>query len=132
MADAGNQTLSNQQIINAIFTLICNNGMFFDDYKSWNRKDTANQTWIYFKAHFLDAHHLLHQQQQTSAASGYHANAAIQHHQDSPSNDAAKALANLATATTSDCQSFTTLIANNTQLANQPSSALNRIQILER
>jgi hypothetical protein len=78
--DAGNQPMSNQQIVNAAFTLIFNTGIFFDDCKAWNQKDPANQTWIQFKGHFLDAPHLLCQQQQTSAASGYHANTTIQEH----------------------------------------------------
>jgi hypothetical protein len=99
MADAGNQPMSDQQIVNAPFTLVFNTGMFFDDCKSWNRKDPADQTWINFKTHFIDAQRFLQQQQQTSTASGYHANAAIHEHQHNQYNEAAAALANLATAT---------------------------------
>ena len=116
LADAGNQPFTTEQILNTAYMLVFNTGLFFDDCKTWNKKPIAEKTWANFKTHFLKAQQELRLQQQTSKQAGFQANAVFS--QKAKYDEATEALANLATATSSDRKAMETLtntVANLTQ-----------------
>jgi hypothetical protein len=120
-ADDGQQPFTDRQILNTAYTLVFNTGVYFDDCKTWNAKAAGDKTWDNFKTHFLEAQETLRLQQATSQQAGFHnANAARQHQGISHEmyEETAEALANLATATSSDRKALETLtntVANLTQ-----------------
>ena len=117
-----NLSLTAAQILNTAYNLVFNMQSFFEDCKKWNACPSNKTMRDNFKAQFLQAQNELQLQQQTAQTSGYMgANAAhthipcdaFQHYQ-----DAADALANLATATMANRKAFENLsntVANLTQ-----------------
>ena len=116
-ADAGNQAYTNDQILNAAYTIVFNTGMFFEDCKAWRQLPVAGKTWDNFKAHFNEAHQQQHIQQATMQHSGYH-KANMAHHAFSY-EETATALANLATATAADRQTMSNLTSTIDTLTKQ-------------
>ena len=100
--DAGNLLFTAAQILNIAYNLVFNMDTFFDDCKKCNAQPANGKTWDDFKTHFLQAQNELWLQQQTAQTSGYasanpsHTN--IQQDAFQCYQDAADALANLATA----------------------------------
>ena len=97
-------------------------GSFFEDIKKWNAQLDNEKTWDNFKTHFLQAQNELQLQQQTTQMSGnMSANVAhthVQHNTFQCYQDAANALASLATATLANQKAFENLsntIVNLTQ-----------------
>jgi hypothetical protein len=70
-ADAGGQLYSSAQVINNVYLLVFDTGMFFDDCKTWNAKAAADKTWVIFKTHFLSAQHILRLTQKISRQAGF-------------------------------------------------------------
>lgn len=133
-AESGNQPFTSQQILNTAYTLVYNTGLFFDDCKLWNRKPDADKTWINFKAHFLEAQRELRLQQQTSKQAGFNqANLMTQEKENyyQQHRETAEALANLATATSTDRQAFAALATTNENLSQQLKDALQEIKDLK-
>ena len=104
-AAAGNTPFTNEQIVNAACNLVFDTGMFSDECKEWQKKETANKTWDEFKLRFAEAHQDLQESQATARSAGYSgsANAVTQ------DTEALDALAQLANATTADRATITTL-----------------------
>jgi hypothetical protein len=69
-----------------------------------------------FKIHFLSKQQKLRKHKQTAQQGGYHANFTADVNDNLYLEETASALANLATATASDQEAFTALVANNTNL----------------
>ena len=98
LAASGKAPYSNAQIVSISYNIVFSTGMFADSYKDWRRLPPLEHTWVNFKTAFAIAHQELRESQVTSQQAGYHrANAALELQQDT-----AFALANLATATSSD------------------------------
>lgn len=131
-AEAGNQALTDRQIVNTAYTLVFQTGLYFDDCKNWNRKTEADRTWINFKSHFLEAQREVRLQQQTAKQAGFSTANALYANQDNQYRETAEALANLATATSSDRQAFAALVVTNSQLSEQLTAALNEIRGLKK
>lgn len=131
-AEAGNQPYTAPQILNTAYTLVYNTGMFFEDCKLWNRKPDADKTWVNFKTHFLEAQRELRLQQQTTKQAGYQANLSYQQENvEQQHRDTAEALANLATATSTDRQAFAALAVTNENLSQQLKEAMQEIKDLK-
>ena len=107
-ADAGNQPYTQDQVLNAAYTIIFNTGMFFEDCKAWRLLPANDKTWDNLKAHFTEAHQQQRIQQATMQGAGYHKANNITH-QAFPYEETATALANLATATAADRQAMNNL-----------------------
>jgi len=129
LAEAGNQPYTAAQILNNAYALVFNTGMYFDDCKAWDARPAAEKTWNNFKTHFLAAQQQLRRQQQTTQQAGFHsANAATAH---ARYEEAAEALANLATATSADRKAMETLtntIENLTQQLKTKDAELKKLQ----
>ena len=118
MAAAGNQPITDPQIITSVYTNVFNTGLYFDDCKMWDWCPEAEKTWLNFKMHFLEAQCLLHLQQLTMQQAGFHGVHAMMQQEDEVLQNTASALANLAMATVVDHQGHATLIETNKTLAN--------------
>ena len=115
-AAARNTPYSPAQVVATAFWILFATGMFLDDCKTWKRKTDSDKTWDSFKTYFSWAHREFRETCTTTAGSGfsatnsaeslssYHPNAAYQ-------QDMVKAIANLSSATTHDCESVATLTA---------------------
>jgi hypothetical protein len=106
-ADAGSQPFTDAQLLTAAYTQVFSTGLFFDDCRTWDDKPLADRTYANFKLHILDAQRRLRLRQRITAPSGLHGANATFHGLE----QAAEALANLATATASDRQSLAALTA---------------------
>lgn len=126
VSDAAAQAYTDAQVLTLSYTLIYNTGLYFDECKAWNAKDAANKTWDNFKTFFLHAQaELCLQQQATSTRIGF------SNYVNNQENEAADALANLATAQAANCQAFCQLVTTNSELAEQLKSALKNITSLK-
>jgi hypothetical protein len=67
-AQAGKQPYGKQQIINIVYVLVFNTGVYGDACKEWEKYDILEQTWENFKAHFTTEHRLYRKQTQTQTA----------------------------------------------------------------
>jgi hypothetical protein len=82
------------------------------------------KTWAQFKLDFATAHHEFWLTNQTAQQSGFHsANMMIEQGSDESMQDTVNAIAQLATATASDCGTVATLTTTNAKLANQLEAA---------
>ena len=109
------------QVVTAAYNLIFKTGMFADDCKIWRRREPDENTWPQLKSYFTIAHQELRELQQTSQGAGYHSannNTMEDLHQDIQQENV-DAIANLATATTSNQNTFETLMATNSQLSKE-------------
>ena len=131
IADSRNQPLFAKQVLGIAYTLVFDTGMYFDKYKTWNRKTNDTKYWTTFKYHFLLDQKSLRLQQQTTQRSGFHTN--IMREQDITSEQEATeaSLSNLATATVSDRQYFYAVVENNTTLTKQTSDTMEMIKALQ-
>ena len=100
------------QIVTISKNLIESTGFYTMDCREWNRTDNAQKTWVNFKLHFLWALREIRDQSRHAQHGGYgHSN--TQNSANSAmlaemTQDHSHALANLSTATQSDC----TTVAN--------------------
>ena len=125
-ADAGGQPFTAAQLLTTALSLVFNTGLFFDDCKTWNRKDPADKTWTSFKNHFRDAYHQYRLQQKTTQQSGFHAANSVQ-----IQSDTAEALAHLANAASTDRNIVATLTASIERLTKQLSEQAKLIENLK-
>jgi hypothetical protein len=70
-AKAGQKPYGKQQIINIVYTLVFNTGVYGDECKEWKKYDILEKTWENFKAHFTAEHRLYRKQTQTAQSTGY-------------------------------------------------------------
>ena len=54
-ANNGGQTIADKDIVDTIYTLVYNTGLFYDDFDKWNNKQHNEKTWAKFQAHFQAA-----------------------------------------------------------------------------
>jgi hypothetical protein len=104
-AQAGNRTFTDQQIVDAAYTIIYKTGVYYDDCDDWLETTPQHQTWINFQKHFNAAHRKAKRKQRTTQSEGYHsANAALQTNDNLQAENEAttEALANMATAMSAD------------------------------
>jgi hypothetical protein len=72
-AQAGQQPYGKQQVVNIVYALVYNTGVYGDACREWEKYDILEKTWENFKAHFTTEHRLFRQQTQTAQATGYQA-----------------------------------------------------------
>jgi hypothetical protein len=123
-AVAGGQPYDAAMIVNVAYTLIFNTGLFPDACRAWQSRAIAGKTWAQFKLDFATAHREFRLTNQTAQQSGFHiANMMIEQGRDESMQDTFDAIAQLATATASDCGTAATLTITNAKLATQLEAA---------
>jgi hypothetical protein len=119
-AVAGGQPYGNARIINVAYTLIFNTGLFPDACRAWQSRAIAGKTWAQFKIDLATAHREFRLTNQTAQQSGFHsANMMIEQGRHESMQDTAESIAQLSTATASDCGTVVTLTTTNPKLATQ-------------
>jgi hypothetical protein len=123
-AIAGGQPHGASMIVNVAYTLVFNTGFFPNACRAWKSRVIAGKTWAQFKLDFATAHREFRLTNQTAQQSGFHsANMMIKQGHDETMHDAVDAIAQLATATASDCGTVATLTTTNAKLATQLKAA---------
>jgi hypothetical protein len=121
---AGGQPYGAAMIVNVAYTLVFNTGLFPDACWAWQSRATAGKTWAQFKLDFATAHREFRLTNQTAQKSGFHsANMMIEQGRDDSMQENFDAIAQLATATTSDRGTVATLTTTNAKLATQLEAA---------
>jgi hypothetical protein len=111
-------------IVNVVYTLIFNTGLFPDACRAWQSRAIAGKTWAQFKIDFNTARREFRVTNQTAQQSGFHsANMMIEQGRDETMQDTVDSIAQLATATASDRGTVATLTTANAKLANQLEAA---------
>ena len=110
-------------IVSMAYTIVNATGFYFLYCKTWRHKPAINKTWENFKIFFAKSFKDARDDCLTAQTSGYEANV-CQLQEDKVTisemqQETATALANLATATTSDWTEFITLTTTNADLAKQ-------------
>jgi hypothetical protein len=119
-AVAGGQPYGAAMIINGAYTLVFNTGLYPDAWRAWQSRAIATKTWAEFKIDFATAHREFRLTNQTAQQYGFHsANMMIEQGRDGSMQDTAEAIAQLATATSSDRGTVATLTMTNAKLATQ-------------
>ncbi len=125
-AAAGNTPYTAPQVLACAFQLVFATGMFLEDCKVWKRRDAAYKTYPQFKLDFAVSHRELRETRTTAAGAGYQAaNSVIQSANSVYQQETVDAIANLATATVHDRETFATLTATNNALTTEL-TAVNR------
>jgi hypothetical protein len=68
-AQAGNQTFTDHQIVDATYTISYKTGVYYDDCDDWLDLPAAEQTWANFQTHFTAAHRKAKRKQRFNASS---------------------------------------------------------------
>jgi hypothetical protein len=111
-------------IINVAYTIVFNTGLYPDACRAWQSRAIASKTWAQFKIDFATAHREFRLTNQTAQQSGFHsANMMIEQGRDGSMQDTAEAIAQLATATSSDRVTVATLTMTNSKFATQLEAA---------
>ena len=72
-ANDGGQTIADEDIVDTIYMLVYNTGLFYDECDKWEDKQRDKKTWANFQAHFQAAHRKYKRKQKVSTrAGGYH------------------------------------------------------------
>jgi hypothetical protein len=123
-AVAGGQPYGAAMIINVAYTLVFNTGFYSDACRAWQSRAIATKTWAQFKIDFATAHRKFRLTNQTTQQSGFHsANMMIEQGRYGSMQDTAEEIAQLVTATASDCGTVATLTTTNAKLATQIEAA---------
>jgi hypothetical protein len=119
-AVAGGQPYGAAMIVNAVYTLVFNTGLFPDACWEWQSRAIAGKTWAQFKLDFATAHREFRLTNQTAQQSGFHSvNMMIEQGREETMQDTVDAISQLATATASDRGTVATLTTINAKLATQ-------------
>ena len=121
-ASAAGQPYTNNRLLTTAYNLVYATGLFFDDCKAWNRLPAHQKTMENFQTTFQQAQQELRDQQRTAQQAGFQANGIWclpTNKHNHPLQETAEALANLATATTSDRQAPQNLTNTVKELSNQ-------------
>ena len=119
---AAGQPYTATQLLTAAYNLIYATGLLFDDCKEWNRHPPHLKTTDNFKLLFKQVQHELHDQHHTAMQAGFQANRLCcnpTQQQETPLQEIAEAIANLATATASDRQALQNLTNTVKELSSQ-------------
>jgi hypothetical protein len=131
-AVAGGQPYGAAVIINVAYTLIFNTGLITDACRAWQSRAIAGNTWAQFKLDFATAHREFRLTNHTAHHSGFHsANMMIEQGRNESMQDTVDSIAQLATATTSDCGTVATLTTTNAKLDAQLEAAHTQIAQLK-
>jgi hypothetical protein len=123
-AVAGGQPYGEAMIVNVVYTLVLNTGLYPDACRAWQSRAIASKTWAQFKIDFATAQREFRLTNQTAQQSVFHsANMMIEQGRDESMNETAEAIAQLATATASDRGTVATLTTTNAKLATQLEAA---------
>jgi hypothetical protein len=121
---AGGQTYGDAMIVNVVFTLVFNTGLFSDACRAWQTREIMDKTWLQFKLDFAMAHREFRLTNQTSQQSGFHStNMMIEQGRGETMQYTVDAIAQLATSTASDRGTVATFTATNSKLASQLEAA---------
>ena len=116
-ASSGYTPYTPAQVVGIAFQLVFQTGLFNDYCKLWRRQPADVNTWKRFKEFFATAHQEWWESQTTIAGdvfrSGNHAYHSANH---AYQNETVETIANLATATASDCASVADLTGTNSTL----------------
>jgi hypothetical protein len=119
-AVAGGHPYGAVMIVNVVYTLVFNTGLFPDACRAWQSRAIAGKTWAQFKLDFATAHREFRLTNQTAQQSGFHsANMMIEQGRGESMQDTVDAIAQLATATASDRGTVATLTTTNAKLSSQ-------------
>jgi hypothetical protein len=117
---AGGKPYGAAIIVNVAYTLVFSTGLYPDACRAWQSRAIAANTWAQSKIDFATAHQEFRLTSQIAHQSGFHsANMMIEQVRDGSMQDTAEAIAQLATATASDCGTVATLTTTNAKLATQ-------------
>jgi hypothetical protein len=132
-SEAGGVIVGHPQQINAGYTKIFSTGHFMSVCRRWNEKPNIEKTRAQFKAHFSTAHRQhTHIQGESTATSVYHAtNSAVGQTEDPMADATIDALANVATATATDCGVVAILTEANARLAKQLEDNSSKLRYLK-
>jgi hypothetical protein len=131
-AVSGGQPYRAAMIVNVAYTLVFNTGLFPDACRVWQSRAIAGKMWEQFKIDFATAHREFRLTNQTAQQSGFHsANMMIEHGREETMQDTVDAIAQLATATSSDRGTLATLTTTNAKLAMQLEAAQAQIAQLK-
>jgi hypothetical protein len=123
-AVAGGQLYGAAMIINVVYTLVFNTGLYPDACRDWQSRALTAKTWAQFKIDFSTAHREFRLTNQTAQQSGFHsANMMIEQSRNGSMQETAEAIVQLATATASDRSTVATLTTTNAKLATQLEAA---------
>ena len=110
-ANDGGQTITDEDIVDTIYTLVYNTGLFYDNCEKWDNRQRDEKIWATFQAHFQAAQHKFKRKQKVSIyAGGYHVAKNLRE-----MDGTHDALINLATAAAADRE---TMIAQCKTIAN--------------
>ena len=100
----GQRPISDADVVDAIYTVIYNTGMFFDDCSNWDDKPTQSKTWPNFKQHFNAAQLKARRRQKAATKMGGFHGANSIHHQEQQAqlDNAESALINMLTTAAED------------------------------
>ena len=72
-ANNGGRTIANENIVNTIYMLVYNTGLFYNDYDKWDYKQCDEKTWANLQAHLQAVQRKYKRKQKLSTcAGGYH------------------------------------------------------------
>ena len=72
-ANDGGRAIADEDIVDTIYTLVYNTGLFYDDCDKWDKNQRYEKTWANFLAHFQAAQRKYKRKQKSSTrAGGYH------------------------------------------------------------
>ena len=69
-ANDGGRTIAYKNIVDTIYTLVYNTGLFYDDCDKWDDKQRDEKTWAKFQAHFQAAQQKYKRKQKSSTHAG--------------------------------------------------------------
>jgi hypothetical protein len=129
-AMAGGQQYGDAMILNVVFTLVFNTGMFPHACCAWKARASAEKTWLQFNIYFAAAHREFRLTNQTAHQYGFHVSSMmIEQCRGDSMQDTVDAIAQLSTAPASDRGTVATLTATNAKLASQLEEAKAYIKI---
>ena len=69
-ANDGERTIADKNIVDTIYTLVYNTGLFYDDCDKWDDKQRDEKTWSNFQAHFQAAQRKYKRKQKFNSRGG--------------------------------------------------------------
>jgi hypothetical protein len=100
------------QYVNIAFLLILNTGAIPDACRDWQHRTPMNQTWAEFRSEFARVQKEQRIISSTASGAGYHTANVAEHYENTPApadTEFVTAMANLATATSTDRETVATL-----------------------
>jgi hypothetical protein len=129
---AGGKLYRDAMVVNVVFTLVFNTGLFPNACRAWHARAISDKTWLQFKIDFTAPHREFSLTNQTAQQSGFHsANMMIEQGCEDNMQYTVDAIAQLAMAMASYHGTVATLTAINAKLASQMEAAHAYIKMLK-